>query len=154
MSRSRSPWTRNVDVRVNKGFRVGRFDWTVYADIRNILNFKNIEGVYAETGDVTNALLKDKTLSPELQNLQSQATQAKALTADGSIDLTLGCGSWGIKADCESLKRVEARFGDGDGIYTTAEQNRALDAFYNAFYGPQRFNGQPRHIRVGFELNF
>ena len=148
------PWTRNVDVRVNKGFRVGRFDWTVYADIRNVLNFKNIEGVYAETGDVTNALLKDKTLSPELQNLQSQATQAKALTADGSIDLTLGCGSWGIKADCESLKRVEARFGDGDGIYTTAEQNRALDAFYNAFYGPQRFNGQPRHIRVGFELNF
>src|SRR2546430_4570638 len=34
----------------------------------------------------TNSLLKDKTLSPERQNLQSQAQQAKALTSDGSIE--------------------------------------------------------------------
>src|SRR2546428_10063009 len=70
------PWTRNVDVRVNKAFRVGRLDWTVYADIRNIFDFKNIEGLYAETGDVTNSLLKNKTLSPEVQNLKSQAGPA------------------------------------------------------------------------------
>ena len=143
-----------MDVRLNKGFRVGRLDLTAYADIRNILNFKNVEGVYAETGDVTNSLLKDKTLSPEIQNLKSQASQAGALTPNGSVDLTLGCGSWGIPSDCESLKRVEARFGNGDGIYTPAEYNRAFDAYYNAFFGPQRFAGQPRHVRLGFELNF
>ena len=102
----------------------------------------------------TNSLLKDKTLSPERQNLQSQAQQANALTSDGSIDLTLGCGRWGIKADCESLKRVEARFGDGNLVFTKAEQDRALNAYFDAFNGPHRFNGQPRHIRVGFELNF
>ena len=148
------PWTRNVDVRVNKAFRVGRLDWTVYADIRNIFDFKNIEGVYAETGDVTNSLLKNKTLSPEVQNLKSQAGLAGALNADGSVDLTLGCGSWAARADCESLKRVEARFGNGDGIYTPEEQTRAFDTYYNTFFGPQRFAGQPRHVRVGFELNF
>ena len=148
------PWTRNVDVRLNKGFRVGRVDWTMYADIRNIFNFTNVEGAYAETGDVTSSLLKDKTLSPERTNLASEATKASALTSDGSVDLTLGCASWGIKANCESLKRVEARFGNGDGIYTPAEQRRALNSFYNSFLGPQRFNGQPRHIRVGVELNF
>src|SRR3989441_260510 len=148
------PWTRNVDVRVNKAFRVGRLDWTVYADIRNIFDFKNIEGVYAETGDVTNSLLKNKTLSPEVQNLKSQAGLAGALNADGSVDLTLGCGSWAARADCESLKRVEARFGHGDGIYTPEEQTRAFDTYYNTFFGPQRFAGQPRHVRVGFELNF
>ena len=148
------PWTTNVDVRINKGFRVGRLDWTLYADIRNVFNFKNIAGVYAETGDVTNSLLKDKTISPEVQNLKSEASQAGALTGDGSVDLTLGCGGWGIPANCESLKRVEARFGNGDGVYTPAEYTRAFDAYYNTFFGPQRFAGQPRHIRVGFELNF
>ncbi|OLD39639.1 MAG: hypothetical protein AUI57_02580 [Candidatus Rokubacteria bacterium 13_1_40CM_2_68_8] len=148
------PWTKNVDVRVNKGFRIGRIDWTVYADIRNVFNFKNIEGVYAETGDVTNSLLKEKTLSPERQNIASEASDASALTKDGSVDLTLGCSGWGNPANCESLRRVEARFGNGDGIYTPAEQDRVLNAFYDAFLGPQRFNGQPRHIRVGFELNF
>ena len=148
------PWTKNVDVRVNKGFRIGRIDWTVYADIRNVFNFKNIEGVYAETGDVTNSLLKEKALSPERQNIASEASDANALTKDGSVDLTLGCSGWGNPANCESLRRVEARFGNGDGIYTPVEQDRVLNAFYDAFLGPQRFNGQPRHIRVGFELNF
>src|SRR5207244_4222628 len=100
------PWTTNVDVRINKGFRVGRLDWTLYADIRNVFNFKNIAGVYAETGDVTNSLLKDKTISPEVQNLKSEASQAGALTGDGSVDLTLGCGGWGIPANCEALKQI------------------------------------------------
>ena len=72
----------------------------------------------------------------------------------GSVDLTLRCGSWGIPSDCESLKRVEARFGNGDGIYTPAEYNRAFNAYYDTFFGPQRFAGQPRHVRLGFELNF
>ncbi|HYT83706.1 MAG TPA: TonB-dependent receptor [Gemmatimonadales bacterium] len=147
------PWTRQVDVRVNKGFRVGRFDWTLYADVRNVFDFKNIEGVYAETGDVTNALLKTQLLSPEVTNLRGEATLAGALR-NGAVDLTLGCGGWGIPADCEALKRVEARYGNGDGIYTEAEWTRAFDAYFNAFRGPHRFNGQPRHIRIGAELNF
>ena len=52
------------------------------------------------------------------------------------------------------LRRTEARFGDANGIYTLAEQTRALNAFYDAFFGPQNLYGAPRHIRVGFEVNF
>jgi hypothetical protein len=52
------------------------------------------------------------------------------------------------------LRQVEARFGNGDGLYTVDEQASALNAFYTRFNGPQTFYGQPRHIRLGFELNF
>ena len=68
--------------------------------------------------------------------------------------MTLSCSSWAKPINCESLRRVEARFGDGNGIYTTAEQQNALNSFYNSFFGPSRFYGQPRHVRLGLELNF
>jgi len=154
LNTSTLPWTKNIDLRLNKGFRFGRLDWTFYADVRNLLNFKNVEGAYAETGDVTNSLLKDKTLSPELQNLASEALQAGTLQSDGTIDLSTPCSTWGSPVNCESLRRVEARFGNGNQLYTLAEQNRALNAYYDAFFGLQRFNGSPRHIRVGIEVNF
>ena len=56
--------------------------------------------------------------------------------------------------DCVNLRRVEARFGDGDGIYTLAEQTTALNSYYELFNGVQNFYGTPRSVRVGFELNF
>jgi carboxypeptidase family protein/TonB-dependent receptor-like protein len=152
------PWTKNVDIRLNKGFRVGRLDWTFYADVRNLFNFTNVEGAYAETGGVTNDVpnigLRDQTLNPERSNLASEASQAGVLQPDGTINLNASCSSWGTPVNCQSLRRVEARFGNGDGLYTPAEQNRALNAYYDAFFGPQRFNGAPRNIRVGFEVNF
>ena len=52
------------------------------------------------------------------------------------------------------LRRTEARFGDGDGVYTLDEQTTALNAYYNSFFGPQNLYGAPRNIRVGFEVNF
>ncbi len=158
LNNSTLPWTRNIDLRLNKGFRFGRLDWTFYADIRNLLNFKNIEGVYAETGDVTNNAgpqnLKDKLLSPEQQNLVSDASQAGVLQPNGTINLNVSCSTWDVPVNCEALRRVEARYGDGNLLYSPEEQSRALNAYYDAFFGPHRFNGQPRHIRVGFEVNF
>ena len=52
------------------------------------------------------------------------------------------------------LRRTEARFGDGNGVYTVAEQSRALNAFYDLFSGKQNFYNAPRNIRVGVELSF
>ncbi len=167
LNNSSLPWTKNVDLRFNKGFRIGTLDITAYADARNLFNIRNIVGLFAETGDLVNAKHKHDLLSSEYDGMYSEANSAgavvsgtqvtggqltKATVAD--INLTLGCDSWGKPINCESLRRVEARFGDGNGIYTVAEQTRALDAFYHAFFGPERFYGQPRHIRLGFELNF
>jgi hypothetical protein len=161
------PWTKNIDLRLNKGFRIGSMDITAYADMRNALNFRNITGVYAETGDVVNAKHKHDFLSSEYDGMFSEANDAGAIVAGSTdnsnvlttgpvaaIDLTLACSNWSKPINCESLRRVEARFGDGNGIYTVAEQQNALNTFYRSFFGAERFNGQPRNIRLGFELNF
>ena len=90
------------------------------------------------------------------------------LLADSSIDLSFAgavdprqsCGSWkrddGTSAtpNCVYLIRAEERYGNGDHIFSQAEQTRASDALYYVFRGVSSFTGAPRRIRVGFEVNF
>jgi hypothetical protein len=156
---SNLPWTKNVDLMINKGVRLGRADITVFADLRNAFNFKNITQLFAETDDVVNARHRETSLSPEFADLRNEADANGSLRSDGSIDVRGPiCASWTASdagpVNCVLLRRTEARFGDGDGVYTLAEQATALNAFYDLFNGVQTFYGQPRHIRVGFELNF
>jgi hypothetical protein len=155
---STMPWTKLVDLRLNKGFRVGRADVTAFADVRNLFNFKNVVGLYSETGDVVNALFQTNVLSPEFSGLRIEAQANGHLLSSGAIDLVPGCGTWtGSTAgpvDCVVLRQVEARFGNGDGVYTLDEQTSALNAFYSRFRGPQTLYGLPRQARVGFELSF
>jgi len=127
-----TPWVKYLDLRINKGLKLGRVDVTAFADIRNLLNFKNITGLFAETNDVTNAIFQHNTIAAEFVNLNNEAKAAGALNPDGSV--TLGdCSTWGGSAgpvDCVELKRAEARFGNGNGIYTLAEQGTALNSYY------------------------
>ena len=147
------PWTTFIDLRLNKGFRVGRLDMTAYADIRNLLDMENIVGAFAETGDNTNAVHRELTLSPERAGLATEASANGALLGDGSVDLA-GCSGWAVPINCESLRRVDARFGDGNDVLTTSEFETSLQTYYNAFFGPWRFNSQPRNVRLGLELSF
>jgi hypothetical protein len=150
---STMPWIKDVNLRVNKGFRFGRTDWTLYADVRNLLNFKNITSLFVETGDVVNAEHRKLLLSSEFEGLKNEATAASALRTGDAIDLS-GCGSWSNPVNCVLLRRTEARYGDGNGTYTLAEQTRALNAYYDSFDGPQWLYGPPRHVRIGFEVSF
>lgn len=150
---STMPWIKDINMRLNKGFRAGPMDFTVYADIRNLFNFKNVTSLFVETGDVVNAQHRDQALSSEFENLTGEAVQNGALRTGNAIDLS-GCGSWADPVNCVMLRRTEARFGDGDGTFTLAEQTRALNAYYDAFNGPQWLYGAPRHIRLGVEVNF
>ncbi len=158
---STMPWNKNIDLRINKGLRIGRADITAFADFRNALNFKNVTQLFAETDDVVNAVHRETLLSPEFANLRIEAQSNGRLLGNGSVDLRPACGSWTSGAagvdgpvNCVELRRTEARFGDGDGVYTLAEQANAFNAYYDLFNGVQNFYGQPRSIRVGFELNF
>ena len=155
---STMPWTKLVDLRVNKGLRIGRADVTAFADVRNLFNFKNVVGLFSETGDVVNSLFQTNALSPEFSGLRIEAQANGHLLSSGAIDLVPGCDTWtGSTAgpvDCVALRQVEARFGNGDGIYTLDEQTKALNAFYTRFSGPQTLYGLPRQARVGFELSF
>ena len=158
---SEMPWQKFFDLRVTKGFRfASTADLTVFADIRNLFNFKNVTSIYTETGDVVNALYQQKLLAPEFINLQNEATTNGAWNANGiagAIDLR-NCGSWTASSagvvNCVNLTRVERRFGNGDGIYTQAEQTAALNAYYAQVAGTQNFYGTPRSVRLGFELSF
>jgi hypothetical protein len=153
------PWTKDLDLRINKGLRLGRLDATLYADVRNLFNFRNIVGLFAETGDVRNEKNRQQTIGdPELGTgeyglLWSEADEAGALGADNSVDLT-SCGAWGSQVNCVSLRRAEARFGNADGVYTLEEQEHAFNTAYNAFNGSWRFYAPMRSVRVGFELKF
>ena len=57
-------------------------------------------------------------------------------------------------ADCVYLIRAEERFGNGDGVFTLAEQQAASDASYMVNRGTNSFTGQGRRLRLGLELNF
>jgi carboxypeptidase family protein/TonB-dependent receptor-like protein len=150
---STMPWVKNIDLRLNKAFKFGGTDWTLYADVRNALNFRNINALFVETGDVVNAEHRTLTLSSEFANLRGEASDNSALRSGDAIDLA-NCSSWGSPVNCVMLRRTEARFGNGDGTYSLDEQTRALNAYYDSFFGPQNLYGAPRHIRVGFEVNF
>jgi hypothetical protein len=155
-----TPWTKYVDLRLNKGVRVGRLDITAYADIRNIFNFRNTEQVFAETGEVVNALHERNEVGSaalgtgEYQALWNEARDAGVLEGRSTVNLTGSCSSWDDPLSCESLKRVEQRFGDGDGMFTEGEQVKAWHTYYTAHFGSWRLYGEGRRVRVGFELNF
>lgn len=155
-----TPGTRNVNLRINKGFRVGRMDLTAYADIRNLFDFRNTEQVFAETGDVVNALHERNEVGDpglgtgEYQALWNEARDAGVLEGRSTVNLTGSCASWDDPLSCESLKRVEQRFGNGDGSFTEAEQVKAWQTYYDAHFGSWRMYGEGRRVRVGFELNF
>jgi outer membrane receptor for ferrienterochelin and colicin len=156
------PWTKNIDLRLNKGVRFGRMDATLYADVRNLLNFRNVLGVFAETGDVRNEQFRKKTIgdpdpavaSGEYGLLWSEAHDAGALNdATKAVDLS-SCAAWGSQINCVSLRRAEARFGNGDGVYTLDEQERAFNTFFDAVNGPWIFYAPARQVRLGVELKF
>jgi len=116
--------------------------------------------LFGETGDVRNDLNREKSIgspekvSGEYAALWDEAGNAGAFnSADKSVDLT-SCAAWTNQLNCVSLQRVEARFGNGDGIYTLNEQERAYNTFYDSFNGAWRFYAAPRQVRVGFEFKF
>ncbi len=153
LNSSRLPWTKTLDLTISKGFQAGRIGGMIYADLRNLFGFTNILGAYAETGTVENSLYRQALAAPELANMANEANEIGALLPGGTIDLS-ACATWFTPVNCVALQRVERRFGNGDGLYSTAEQLQAFDAYYDSFLGPWRFHGPARTARIGIQLRF
>jgi hypothetical protein len=154
---STMPWTKQVDLRVTKGLRLGGLDWTAYADFRNLLNLTNITSLFAETSDVNNAKHRELYTSPEVARLLNDAGSFASEQQDGTISIALpdDCTRWSKGAvDCVLLKRTEARFGNGDGVYTDSEYNAAFNAEYDLFNAPYTFYATGTQFRLGLELRF
>ena len=115
--------------------------------------------LFAETGDVRNDRNREKTIgdptvaSGEYGSLWNEAETAGALGADKTVDLT-SCAAWGSQLSCVALRRAEARFGNGDKLYTLAEQERAYNTFYDSFFGSWRFFAPARQVRLGIDVKF
>ncbi|MEO8636495.1 MAG: TonB-dependent receptor [Gemmatimonadales bacterium] len=166
---ARLPSTKQFDIRFTKGFGLGGLDFTAYADVRNLFNFKNITTVFTQTNDVSNAKERDRRRRENVGDLINEAKVNGVFLADSTVDLTfggalvdrrVGCASWrnldtqpGVPS-CVYLIRTEERYGNGDGLFTHSEQIRAFDAFYYFNRGIASFTGAPRRIRLGFEVNF
>jgi carboxypeptidase family protein/TonB-dependent receptor-like protein len=163
----RLPAFKALDMRFTKTFGLGRFGLTAYADVRNILNFTNTIRLYQGNSDTRNAVEFTADSSIAAGSLTAEAGENGILDdATGDIDLTFsgagasGCSGYVSAAgadavpSCVYLIRVEQRFGDGNGIFTPEEQNRAFTAFYQSFRGRNFFTDRPRQVRLGLEVNF
>ena len=138
-------------------------DITAYADIRNIFNFTNTTRVYAVTNDVTNGEAVDVRLQNDLSSLEREALANGPRAANGDISLPsadAACVDWVAQSaesaspSCVYLVRAEARYGDGDRVFSVEEQTSASLANFNRTRGLSFFTGAPRQVRLGVELNF
>ncbi|HEU4698968.1 MAG TPA: carboxypeptidase regulatory-like domain-containing protein [Gemmatimonadales bacterium] len=169
LNTARLPAFKDLSMRFTKGFRAGGLNLSAFLDARNILNLRNVLAVYVTTNDVTNAVEQQRYFAADSARLAAQATAAGVYGADGTVDLTFGgagangCGTFttetGASAitavqDCVYLVRAEQRWGNGDGQFTLAEQQRAFKAVYDVFRGENNFLGAGRRLRLGLELDF
>ena len=162
----RMPTFKTFDLRVTKGFSIRGLDLMAYADARNVLNLTNVLRVFQGTRSVRNGREQDLQWATDSINYREEATQSQAYGSDGSIDLRFGgavdggCGSWVTAANisspvnCVYLIRAEERFGNGDHVFSLAEQERASTASYLVGRGLDNFYGSPRRVRLGLEVNF
>jgi carboxypeptidase family protein/TonB-dependent receptor-like protein len=163
---ARLPMFKQFDLRVTKGFKAGRVDLTGYLDARNLFDFTTILNVWPATRGVVDGHVTQAAWETDSVSYAREGQASGVWRNDGSLDLGFGgavasgCGGW-VTADqnpsppnCVYLVRAEERFGNGDHVFTVAEQRRASDAFRRVGLGLQNFTGTPRRLRLGVEVNF
>lgn len=165
---TRLPALKLVDLRVTRSFDLGATSLTLFADARNLLNARNVLRVFTQSGTTRNPLEIPQVREGALTGFANEAAANGARLGDGTIDLSFGnatdpraaCGAWsggsGASAppNCVYLINAEERFGNGDHLFTVAEQSRAADAYYYVGRGEQNFTGPGRRVRLGMELRF
>ena len=163
---ARLPVSRQFDIRLTKSFGLGRAGMTAYLDVHNLFNFTNVLRVFPATGTTVNPADRRARWAADSTSFAEDARASELYGADGAIELGFnglvasGCGAWvtassrAAAPDCVYLIRAEERFGDGDHVFTLAEQRRASDAFYAVDRGAYNFTGDPRRLRLGIEVTF
>lgn len=163
---TRLPALRQLDLRLTKGFSVGRLGFTAYLDARNVVNFRNVLQVYSANGGVTSDRERDRVWAADSALYAAEAAGSGVLVADGGMDLRFGglvasgCGDWvtaggqAAAPNCVYLIRAEERFGDGDHVFDLGEQRRASEAAYLVDRGRYLLTGPPRRLRLGLEVSF
>jgi hypothetical protein len=150
MNTAALPWLKIFDLQVRKGLSVMGWRAQAFAMITNVLDLENITGVYATSGDVREERVFNQLIESHRSSLGGNALQ-------NEIDVrSLSAAGEGIANEVDLIlaQRAEARFGNGDGLFTAEEQERAFRAALDFQFGPQRFIGAGRRVNLGIEINF
>jgi len=117
--------------------------------------------LFTETGTTENDVHHEFFLASEWLALEQDALASGARVDLGGgrwgAAVTGDCSAWvggGGTPACVALRRAEARWGNGDGVYDMNEFTTALDALYGLFYGRWTMLGPARQVRVGLEVEF
>ena len=159
----RLPAFKELNTRFTKTFGLGGLDVVGYLDIRNLLNFKNVLKVFSVNGSVRNDIEREANLQSDLDDLKREGELNNARDTEGSLLLDFPheqCDQWissqvsPAAANCLYLIRAEQRFGDGDGVFTVAEQTAAVNALYEVARGLHQQTAPGRRARLGIEVDF
>jgi hypothetical protein len=150
ISTARSPWIKNFDLIARKGVRLMGFNTQLFIDARNVLDLENRTGLFLTTGDITDEAVLSQIVTSHRQTLGGGVEVDRMNLAS----LSEAGGNVRNEVDLISLRRAEARFGNGDGIFDADEQARAFRAAVDIGSGPQTLIGSGRRVRLGFELTF
>lgn len=141
------PDEKYFDVRLTKGIAIRGGRLRVFLDWQNPLGLSNTAQVYLETGTLENDLFRTRLLSWQMRD--------PFLDGDTDIDdFDIAAESPENPVNVFSLLEAERRFGNGDGVFTVDEQRAAFGAWYDLFYGPERYRYSNRRLRLGVELVF
>jgi hypothetical protein len=150
VSTARTPWQRHFDLKLTKGMRVMGSNAQVFVDARNVLDIENRLFVFQSTGDVTDEEVYNTRIIAHRNTLGGGVAQSQ-------IDLrSLDAAGAGVtnEVNLYLVRQAEARFGNGDQLFTAEEQERAFRAAELFLNGPQDLIGGGRRVRLGFELSF
>ena len=168
LNSSRTPMQKLFDARITKGFSLFNKRMSAFADFRNPLDLENTNSVYLETGQVThNALIEQRiftNLSQSLLDGDILVDDFRLCATPGGVQVELSqCLIGASNPNSENkesavnrynLIKVERQWGNGDGIFTVAEQRNLYERIQFLNDGPQNLRNSIQSMRLGLEINF
>ncbi|HEV2290529.1 MAG TPA: TonB-dependent receptor, partial [Gemmatimonadales bacterium] len=163
----RLPAYKIVDIRLSRAIDLAGHSFSVFVDAHNLFNFRNYTSALDPSAGTTSPREEAQAWSTYSAGYSFEAARNGVYNSGtGNIDLTFGgaadprsgCGAWMNSAgspaspNCVYLIQAEQRFGNGDGVFTVAEQRRASEAQYLLSRGLAAMTDLPRRIRIGIEM--
>jgi hypothetical protein len=144
-----TPWNWTFDFRLTKGFQLGRsLNLQVYVDWRNPLNLVNQQTLFLETAAAVNTQHRKRFLDTAMRDSR----------LDGDVlidDFDIRVGDSDTQINKFMLLRAEQRYGNGNGIFTVEEQERAFGQLYDDQWGENvEFRTSDQSFRLGLRLAF
>lgn len=129
----RMPWNWTTDLKIAKSMRMWNLNYSVFAEITNLLNIENVVNVYPETGKTNDNM--------------------KLSTFDGYISTTWPSDVTDVIPSDHS-KYDERRDFDDNGELTQEEWYDSYKLAYEDLLNDPYLYGDPRKIHVGISVSF